>query len=419
MSSPERLSVLYVSQMPASPPRFGAQARIHGLMTQLAERHDLTAVMLGDDEFDVDESRKAMQAYCREVVLVPNPHSHEGPTKRLQQLQSLVSIRSFERLRVTVPALQPALDQVLRTKRFDIVNLEFSFLGHCNLRQAPTGERLPALVVDSHNIDYELARQYARSGSSLVRRLYAGVNWRKLRREELGTYRDADGVCLCSAADERRLLAELPDANTTVIPNAADIEYYQPRRTDPPSDGRTLLFFGLLSYVPNIDGVTHLVENIWPLIAEANPDVRLKIVGGRPPPSLLAMAGPRIEFTGFVPDLRPHLAAAAAVVVPLRLGGGTRLKIVEGMAMGKAIVSTKLGAEGIEAVSGRDFLVEDQPKAFADAVSRLLADPDLAARIGQSARHVAVQRYSWSSAARKLEDFYRHILEAGSRGKCL
>lgn len=419
MSSPERLSVLYVSQMPASPPRFGAQARIHGLMTQLAERHDLTAVMLGDDEFDVDESRKAMQAYCRKVVLVPNPHSHEGPTKRLQQLQSLVSIRSFERLRVTVPALQPALDQVLRTKRFDIVNLEFSFLGHCNLRQAPTGERLPALVVDSHNIDYELARQYARSGSSLVRRLYAGVNWRKLRREELGTYRDADGVCLCSAADERRLLAELPDANTTVIPNAADIEYYQPRRTDPPSDGRTLLFFGLLSYVPNIDGVTHLVENIWPLIAEANPDVRLKIVGGRPPPSLLAMAGPRIEFTGFVPDLRPHLAAAAAVVVPLRLGGGTRLKIVEGMAMGKAIVSTKLGAEGIEAVSGRDFLVEDQPKAFADAVSRLLADPDLAARIGQSARHVAVQRYSWSSAARKLEDFYRHILEAGSRGKCL
>jgi glycosyltransferase involved in cell wall biosynthesis len=419
MISRERLNILYVSQIPASPPRFGAQARIHGLMTQLAERHDLTAVMLGDDEFDVDESRKAMQAYCREVVLVPNPHGHEGPTKRLQQLRSLVSIQSFERLRATVPALQRALDQVLRAKRFDIVNLEFSVLGHCNLRQAPAHERLPAVVVDSHNIDYELARQYARSGSSLIRRLYAGVNWRKLRREELGTYRDADGVYLCSTADERRLIDELPGVNTAVIPNAADVEYYQPRSTDQPSDGRTVLFFGLLSYVPNIDGVTHFVENIWPHIAEANPDARLKIVGARPPPSLQALAGPRIEFSGFVPDLRPHLAAAAAVVVPLRLGGGTRLKIVEGMAMGKAIVSTKLGAEGIEAVSGRDLLIEDQPKAFADAVNRLLADPDLVARIGQSARQLAVQRYSWNSAAQKLEDFYRQILQVGLRGKCL
>ena len=103
------------------------------------------------------------------------------------------------------------------------------------------------------------------------------------------------------------------------------------------------------------------------------------------PPSLQALAGPRVELTGFVPDLRPHLAEAAAVVVPLRLGGGTRLKIVEAMAMGKAIVSTTLGAEGIEAVPGRDLLIEDQPAAFANAVNRLLAEPGLAARIGQSA----------------------------------
>ncbi len=418
MISPERLNVVYVSQMPASPPRFGAQARIHGLMTELARHHDLTAVMLVDDEFDAEASREAMQAYCREVVLIPNPHSHEGPTKRLLQIRSLLGIQSFERLRATVPALQPALDKVLRTKRFDIVNLEFSFLGHCNLRQAPGNERLPAVVVDSHNIDYELARQYAHSGSSLVRRLYAGVNWRKLRREELGTYRDADGVCLCSATDERRVLEELPRARTAVIPNAADIEYYQPRPTDPPSDGRTLLFFGLLSYVPNIDGVTHFIENIWPHIAKANSDVCLKIVGGRPPPSLLALAGPRIEFTGFVPDLRPHLAAAAVVVVPLRLGGGTRLKIVEGMAMGKAIVSTKLGAEGIEVVSGRDLLIADEPEEFAGAVSRLLANPELAARIGQSARQIAVQQYSWRSAAQKLENFYRQILDVSPGGKC-
>ena len=228
-------------------------------------------------------------------------------------------------------------------------------------------------------------------------------------------YRRAEGVYLrCSAADERRLLSEVPGVPTTVIPNAADVEYYQPRPTDPRPDGRTVVFFGLLSYVPNVDGVIHLVQEFWPRIAEAHPEARCKIIGGRPPPSLLALAGPRVELTGFVPDLRPHLASAAAVVVPLRLGGGTRLKIVEGMAMGKAIVSTRLGAEGIEAVPGRDILIEDQPANFADAVNRLLADPDLAARIGQSARRLAVERYSWSGAAQALEGFYRRILEARS-----
>jgi glycosyltransferase involved in cell wall biosynthesis len=388
---------------------------MHGLMTQLARRHDLTAVTLIDDmSFDADECRRAMQVYCREVVLVPNPSASEGLAKRLQQLLSLASARSFERLQITVPALQRALDQVLRATRFDLVNLEFSFLGDFDLRQAPPGERLPPLVVDSHNIDYDLARQYAHAGGSLVRRLYARANSRKLRREELGTYGDADGVYLCSAADERRLLDQVPGVRTAVIPNAADVEYYQPRPTDPPPDGRTVVFFGHLSYVPNVDGVIHFVREIWPRIAEAHPGARCKLIGDRPPPSLQALAGPRVELTGLVPDLRPHLAAATAVVVPLRLGGGTRLKIVEAMAMGKAIVSTTLGAEGIEAVPGRDLLVEDKPSAFADSVNRLLADHDLAARIGQSARRLAVQRYSWSGAAEALEGFYRRILEVGS-----
>ena len=412
--SPERLNILYVSSMPASPPRFGAQARMHGLMTQLARRHDLTAVMLVDDEFDADECRRAMQAYCREAVMVPNPYGREGLTKRLLQLRSLASTPSFERLRVTLPVLQQTLDQILRARRFDVVNLEFPYLGHYDLRQAPPGERRPSLIVDSHEIAYDLARQFARAGGNLGRRLYAGANWRKLRRDELGTYRAADGVYLCSATDERCLLNQVPGVRTTVIPNAADVEYYQPRPTDPAPDGRTVVYFGLLSTIPNIDGVVHFAQDIWPRIAEAAPQARCKIIGGRPPPSLLALAGPRVKLTGFVSDLRPHLAAAAAVVVPLRLGGGTRLKIVEAMAMGKAIVSTTLGAEGIEAVPGRDLLVEDQPAAFAKAVHRLLAEPGLAARIGQSARQLAVERYGWSEAARVLEGFYHRILENAS-----
>jgi glycosyltransferase involved in cell wall biosynthesis len=306
--------------------------------------------------------------------------------------------------------LQQTLDRLLRARRFDVVNLEFTFLGHYDVRQAPPGETPPAVVVDSHNIDYDLARQYARDSSSLFRRLYAEANWRKLRREELAIYREADGVYLCGPSDERRLLDEVPGVRTAVIPNAADLEYYQPCSNDPAPDGRTVVFFGHLSYPPNVDGVNHFLRDIWPRIAKAHSKARCKIIGGQPPPSLLALAGPRVEVTGFVQDLRPHLAAAAAVVVPLRQGGGTRLKIVEAMAMGKAIVSTTLGAEGIQAVPGRDILVEDQPANFGDAVNRLLAEPDLAARIGRSARQLAVERYGWREGARALEGFYRRIL---------
>jgi glycosyltransferase involved in cell wall biosynthesis len=409
--SPERLNILCVSQMPASPPRFGAQARTHGLMTQLARRHNLSAAVLVDDEFDADECRGAMQAYCRDVAMVENPYGRPGLAKRLLQLRSLGSTRSFDRLRVTVPALQQSLDGILRAKRFDVVNLEFPYLGHYALRQAPPGAKPPAVVVDSHEIAHDLARQFARTGANVGRRLYAGANWRKLRREELGTYRHADGVYLCSTADQQRLLDEAPGVRTAVVPNAADVDFYQPRPTDPRPDGRTIVYFGLLSTVPNIDAVTHFVKDIWPRIATAHPEARCKIIGGRPPPSLLALAGEGIEFTGFVPDLRPHLASAAAVVVPLRLGGGTRLKIVEAMAMGKAIVSTALGAEGIEAVNRRDILLEDEPAAFADAVNSLLSEPELAARIGRSARRLAVERYGWREAARTLEGFYRQILE--------
>jgi glycosyltransferase involved in cell wall biosynthesis len=232
--NPQRLAIICVSQMPASPPRFGAQARMHGLITQLARHHDLTPVMLVDYEFDIEECRLAMQAYCRDVVLVPSPYRRS-------------------------PVLFPW------PMRF---------------APSPPRERLPALVVDSHNIDYDLARQYARSGG-LVRRLYAGANWRKLRREELGTYREADGLYLCSVADQRRLLEELPGARTLVIPNAADVEYYQPRATDRPPDGRTVVFFGHFSHFPNIDGVTHLVNDIWPRIAKVHPEARSKIIGAR------------------------------------------------------------------------------------------------------------------------------------------
>ena len=312
--SPERLSILYVSQMPASPPRFGAQARVHGLMTQLARRHDLTAVMLVDDEFDVEECRRAMQAYCREVVLIPNPYGREGLTKRLLQLRSLASTRSFERLRVTVPALQPALDRVLRAqavrRRQSGVPISWP------LRPAPGSARRedcrPWSWIRTRSPTTWLGSSPAPAATWVVASTRGPTGASCVERSWGPTATPTASICAArwtSGACSTRS----PAARTAVIPNAADVDYYQPRPTDPPPDGRTVVYFGLLSTIPNVDGVIHFVQDIWPRIAETHPEARFKIIGGRPPPSLLALAGPRVEFTG----LRARPATAPC-------GGGGR-----------------------------------------------------------------------------------------------
>ena len=406
----ERLSVLFVSPMAPSPPRFGAQARTHGLLTHLAQDHDVTALVLHDDEATPAASGDAMRAYCREATFVKNPNGAAGWRRRALQLRSWLSGRSYQRHLFAVPAFQRALDRALRARRFDVVFVNFPYLGHYDVRQSPPGTGAPAVVVDSHDIGYDLARQVARSAAAAGQRLHATLNWRKLKREELTAYLAADGVCVCSAADQRRLAADAPSATTVVIPNAADVERLQPRPTDPAPDGRTVLFFGLLSTVPNVDGVTFFLREIWPRVAEARPDARFAIVGADAPPAITAHAGPRVTIVGPVDDLRPHLAAAAAVVVPLRLGSGTRLKIVEAWAMARPVVSTALGAEGLEAEPGRHLLIADDPAAFARAVVRVLDEPALAAELGRSGRALAAERYSWRGAARALEDFFRRLL---------
>jgi hypothetical protein len=164
---PERLSILYVSHMPASPQRFGAQPRVHGLMTQLARCHELTAVMLVDDEFDAEECRRTMQAYCREVMLVPSRYHWKGLNKRCCSSGRWPRPGASSDCWSRSQRCSGARTKFLRARRFDVINLASSLLGYLNLSQASPGERLPRLIVDSHNIDYDLARQYARTEGRL------------------------------------------------------------------------------------------------------------------------------------------------------------------------------------------------------------------------------------------------------------
>jgi glycosyltransferase involved in cell wall biosynthesis len=403
------LRILFLSQFPPSPPSFGAQRRIQGLMSALAKDNDVRGVALIAPDMDAREAERAMREYCSDVVLVP-ARPWRGPKKRWLQFRSLFSTRSFERRAFDLPELRRALVRVLVERPVDVVNVELPFLAGQRLRVAPPGAPAPIRVLDEHNIEFDLARQQAGSEQGLARRVHNLANWRKIRREELRAFRTFDGVTFCSEVDEARARRLVPAVRSAVVPNAVDVDHFAPRASDPPSDGRTVMFFGAINYFPNVDGLRYFFREVWPLVERSHPEARLKLVGQHPTPEVLDFRGPRVDVTGRVEDVRPHLASAAVTIVPLRIGGGTRFKILEAMAMARPVVSTRLGAEGIDADNGRDILLADDPAGLAAAIGRVLDEPGLAAALGTRGRALVEQRYSWAAAAQRLDGFLRELL---------
>ena len=184
-----------------------------------------------------------------------------------------------------------------------------------------------------------------------------------------------------------------------------------PRSTTPIDPG-TILFFGAINYFPNADGVTYFVDEVFPRIRDRRPDATFRVLGPGAGPDVLARRGNGVDIVGMVDDVNPHIDRAAVVVVPLRIGGGTRLKIVEALAKGKAVVSTKLGAEGIDVVDGEHLLLADDPRDIADRVEQVLGDPELARRLGDAGRQLAEERYSWSVVTNRLEQFFDELRAA-------
>ena len=297
--------------------------------------------------------------------------------------------------------MQRELDGLLAGGSFDVVQVE-------SVRMM--GFRFPQnvpVVLDEHNIEFELMARLSKGERSLTRRAFNAVEHMKLRRVEIGAWKAADACLVTSEREEPIVRSEAPGTRVFTVPNGVDTDFFSPTQDAPEPD--SLVFTGLLSYRPNVDAVHHLVEEIFPLIVQQRPGCTLTIVGDGES-AVRHLERPGVRFTGVVPDVRPYLRRAAVVVVPVRIGGGTRLKVVEAFAVGKPVVSTSLGAEGIRARDGEHLLIGDTAEAFAAQVVRLLGDRDQAARLGAAAATLARAHYSWVDAATKIDEIYQSVV---------
>jgi polysaccharide biosynthesis protein PslH len=397
------MKVLFVAPYLPSPPRFGGQRRMDGLMRGLAAAgHEVSILSFTSTDQWTEESAVATRLFCKKVTTLSDLDARSLSEKRRLQLRSLASLNSYEHLQVKRRGdFQRQIDEHLAAEDYDVVQVEFANMA--SYRYSRRGKK-PLLVLDEHNIEYDLQRRTAGSAEGKFRKVYNSLNWRKLGREEKAAWRRFDGVVLTSVRDAQLLTSVSPETLSAVVPNGVNVEQFQPAPVAPESD--QLLFFGANNYFPNHDALIYFIDEILPLVIQRRPNVKLSIVGPGAQPAVLARQGRHVEIVGFVDDVMPHLDRASVVVVPLRIGGGTRLKIVEAMAKSKAIVSTRIGAEGIDVTHDRNVLLADSPADFADQVVRALSEPDLTRKLGEQARILAEERYAWTAVVGELVRFY-------------
>jgi glycosyltransferase involved in cell wall biosynthesis len=398
----DNLHVLVISARLPFPPRWGFATRVYHLTRQLAARHDVTLVTYAGSS-DTANVERLREEFGVEVVTRDQP---SRLAKRAKQLRSLASRVPYDSRATYSKEMQRVIDRVAAERPVDVVQLESTLL---SLYRLPP-EAL--VIVDEHNVDYEYYERMRENERSPLRRAYYRLEQLRFQRFEQRCWRDVDGCVMTSDREAEIVRAAAPCTPAIGVPNGVDVDYFRPSAE--PVEPRTIVFNGTLDYRPNLDGAEFLVGQVLPRLRETYPDIRVVLVGRGSQSDLDSFRRPGVEATGEVPDVRPYLAGAAVVTVPIRTGSGTRLKVVEGLAMGKGMVSTTLGCEGVAVRDGEHLLIADSAEDFAAAVGRLLEDPRYGEELGRAGREKMVREYSWEYAGELLESLYQEVLGAGT-----
>jgi len=414
MTDHKRILVL-TPQLPY-PPQQGTAIRNYNLIAHLAVRHRLHLVsfLQEGDELTPDSP---LLHHCQRIETVPVPQ--RTLTRRL--LTTISSPLPDMALRLASCAFQERLAALVAEETYDVVQIEGIEMAPYGLwlrawpRFAALTTPRPRLVFDDHNAEYLLQRRVFETDVRHPRRwagaFYSLIQWQKLSRYEAHVCRQADGVAAVSEADAEALRRLVPGLDPAVVPNGVDLEFYNdqiPMTKTPWGMGHgSLVFTGKMDFRPNVDAVLWFADEVLPRIRAARPEAHFVVVGQKPHARLDPLRQRKdVTLTGWVEDVRPYMATAAVYVAPLRMGGGTRLKLLEAMALGKAIVSTSLGCEGFAVADGRELRVANAPEAFAAAVLELLADEAQRTALGRAARRFVEARYGWEAIVPKLEQLY-------------
>ncbi len=389
-----RLKILFFSEPFVYPPDTGGKIRTSQMLRRLCEVFDITLVSHVDPVRDVPHLGE-MDALCTEF----HPVFRRTARKYSAAFYLKVSARSFSRYPIIVlndysRATVAKLRELLTTRSYDLLVCDF-LQPTINLWGLP----LPRTILFQHNVESMIEERHYRTSSRWVTRLFWWTQWKKLLRYERLACGRVDGIVTVSEADKVVLERDLGARNVFAIPTGVDEEFFRPA-PDPPEDN-TLVFVGAMDWLANEDGILFFTGQVLPRLRTLVPAVRLTVVGRNPSRWLLERlrGHPEIEVVGRVPDVRPFVARGAVFVIPLRVGGGTRIKAYEAMAMGKAIVSTRVGIEGLPVRDGEHVVLADDPEEFAVATARLLRDSVERDRLARNARAYIEEHVSWRRAS--------------------
>jgi sugar transferase (PEP-CTERM/EpsH1 system associated) len=375
-------------------PTWGAGMRNYHLLRALASRHTVSLLALvGERERELGPAThlQSLTSTVRQVTLPPSG------SKRLNQLRALATGRSYYLALYTLPAAQVALDEELHSRHYDAVLFESLLVAGYHVPQTVR------VILDEHNIEHELVRRTYQATGGMARRSFSWIEYQRVKPMELAWCRRADLVLVTSERECDTLRALLPEKSIQVVPNGVDIQsFIAPSATTGEVPGR-IIFTAAFDYYPNVQGALYFAQKCWPLIRQACPAATWHLVGRNPPPEIRHLANdPGVTVTGSVPAIQPHLASAQVAVAPLLTGGGTRLKILEALAMRRAVVSTTLGCEGLACVPDKHLVVADEPDQFAEAVLGLFKDSTRRANLGQAGRDLVEECYSWDYCGDQL-----------------
>jgi polysaccharide biosynthesis protein PslH len=404
------VKVLFLSQIVPYPPHGGVLQRGYNLLRELGRntRVHLLAFVHPDvlpTETACRESLGALQKFCETVEYFPL-WPKASPVHRVAGLAaSALLSRPFSVLAHRSASFRRRVSELIDAKEYDLIHVDTIALAQFVELRQPI-----ATVLTHHNIESQLMERRARAESRLLAKWFLQRETDKLRSYEAAMAPGFDLNLFVSQPDEQTLLERVPGLRTAIVPNGVDVEYFTPAQGQ---DSPALIYTGGMNMFANRDAVMFFLNEIWPLIRQQMPAVRFFAVGQDPPKDLLALAARdnQVVVTGYVDDIRPLVRDAAVYVVPLRVGGGTRLKVLDAMAMGKAMVSTSIGCEGLEVVPDEHLLVADRPERFAERTVMLLGDRDRRLALGRAARDLVERRYSWGRVGQQLMQAYHRAMD--------